>query len=786
VTKRHPPLPTKQQIAEFIKDSGGDVGKREIARAFALTGEGRIYLKTILRELNDEGAIRKGPKRQFADSNALPTVTVIEVFETDKHGDLLARPVSEQDWEIARANPDQELQIRVQKSTRIKPAAGIGDRLLARLEPIRPNIYSARPIRRLSHGTARILGVIEAAGEGFILTATDRKNSHDYRIRAEDLKGAKEGDLVTAEVLPSRGANRYGPKQARVAERLGNRTDPKAFSLIALHTHEIPYVFPSEAIDQANHAKPVTELGKRTDLRKVPLVTIDGEDARDFDDAVFAEPDTDPNNPNGWHLIVAIADVANYVRPGDALDKSALARGNSVYFPDQVVPMLPEALSNNLCSLRPNEDRPTLVAHMWIDADGEKIRHRFERALIRSAARLTYTQAQLAHEGRTDEDTAPIIDTVIKPLFRAYEALTKARLSRGTLDLDIPEKKIVVNDKGQVTGVSIRERFDSHKLIEEFMILANVSAAEALEEKLQPTMYRVHDEPSLEKLEVLRTVLGTVDIKLAKGQILRPKQFMQILEKAESLPQREMIHQMVLRTQSQAKYSPDNLGHFGLALRRYAHFTSPIRRYADLEVHRALISGYKLGNDGLLPDAVQKFTDVAEHISSVERRAAKAEREVVDRYACLYLQDRVGATFAGRIGGVTHFGLFVTLSETGVDGLIPISTLPNDFYRHDETHNRLIGSRTGQTYTMGDPVQVRLLEASPLTGSLSLAIDEGDDAPLPKLGAKHQHQHRRRPNLAKTVAKPKGNIKANPVKKAKKRPSKGKRKHQRQSSGAKP
>ena len=731
MTAKKKPLPTKEQVATFIKEAGGDVGKREIARAFQITGDDRVVLKEILRELAAEGVVRKGPKRGFADPHRLPTITVIEVHEADKQGELLARPVTQADWDIAKAAEAGVPLIRVARDPRIRPGIGIGDRLLARLEPDDETGYTAKAIRRISQGTSRILGIVEAAGDAFVLRATDRKASGEYSLRAEDLGPAKEGDLVTAELLPQRNS-RYGAKQVRVIERLGNRAEPKAFSLIALHANEIPYIFKPEAIAQAENAKPVTTLGKRTDLRRVPLVTIDGEDARDFDDAVFAEPDADPENPGGWHLIVAIADVAHYVRPGDALDRTARERGNSVYFPDRVVPMLPEALSNNLCSLRPDEDRPCLVAHMWVDADGHKRHHRFERALMRSAARLTYNQAQKAKDGILDDATGPLLDTVIAPLFGAYAALDRARIARGTLDLDIPEKKIQVDETGNVTGVSVRERFESHKLIEEFMILANVAAAEALEAAHQPVIYRVHDEPSLEKLEALRTTLQTVGIKLAKGQVMQPRHFMQILDKADKIPQREMVHQMVLRTQAQAQYDPANIGHFGLALRRYAHFTSPIRRYADLLVHRALITGFGLGEGGLPPDAVLTASDTAQHISMAERRAAKAEREVVDRYAALYLKDRVGARFPGRVGGVTRFGLFVTLAETGADGLVPISTLPNDFYHHDEARNRLVGSRNGRVFALGDLVTVRLLDADPVTGSLVLALsDSDDDADLP-------------------------------------------------------
>lgn len=749
MTRAKAPRPSKSQIAAFIREAKGDVGKREIARAFSLGAEDRTFLKDTLRELADEGLVRKGAKRRFADPAVLPEVTVIEVFDTDREGDLLARPVTQADWEVARAASDSPPLILVLPAPRIRPAPGVGDRLLARLSPVGRNRYTARPIRRIAQGTLRILGVIEAAGDAFVLRPTDRKGGREMAVLPADLNGAREGDLVTAEILPRRGGSRFGDRQARVVERLGNRAEPRAFSLIALHANEIPYVFPEDALAEAAGAKPVRGLGKRTDLRDLPLVTIDGEDARDFDDAVFAEPDSDPANPGGWNLTVAIADVAFYVRPGAALDRSAMMRGNSVYFPDRVVPMLPEALSNDLCSLKPGEDRPCLAARMRIDAGGRMLGHRFVRALMRSAARLTYTQVQAARDGRPDATTAPLMETVVGPLFGAYEALKRARVARGTLDLDIPEKRILIDETGAVLGVGVRERFDSHRLIEEFMILANVAAAEALESRHRPVMYRIHDEPSLEKLESLRTVLASVGIRLAKGQVMLPRHFMGILAQAEGKPCREMIHQLVLRTQAQAEYSPDNIGHFGLALRRYAHFTSPIRRYADLLIHRALISGFGLGDGGLPEGAEAGFAELGEHISMTERRAAKAEREVTDRYAALYLAERIGAVFDGRIGGVSRFGLFVTLAETGADGLIPVSTLPQDFWRHDEARHRLVGQHSGRAFSLGDAIRVRLIEAEPLTGSLLLALDEeAKDGgkpprrqPLPRGGRRRPLRH---------------------------------------------
>jgi ribonuclease R len=510
----------------------------------------------------------------------------------------------------------------------------------------------------------------------------------------------------------------------RVVERVGDSADPRSFSLIAIHAHGIPTAFPGEALELAERAQPVA-LEARTDLREIPLVTIDGADARDFDDAVWAEPDSD--HPAGWHVLVAIADVAWYVRPADALDFSARERGNSVYFPDRVVPMLPEALSNELCSLKPGVERACMAVHLWLDGDGHVRRHRFVRGLMRSAARLTYEEVQTAIDGRPNELTRPLLDRALRPLYGAYAAFERARRQRGTLELDLPERRILLDPTGHVARIEPRQRLDSHRLIEEFMIAANVAAAAELERLKQPCMYRVHDQPDPAKLAALRDFLDGIGIHglaLAKGQLVRPRHFSEILQRAAGTPYATLVSELVLRSQAQAVYSPENLGHFGLALRHYAHFTSPIRRYADLLVHRALIAGLELGGGGLPRVEAADFAEAAQHISMTERRAAAAERSAVDRYTAAFLAERVGASFAGRISGVTRAGLFVTLAETGADGLIPMRSLPTDYYDHDEKRHRLIGRRWGRAYTLGDALSVRLAEANAVTGSLLFAIVE--------------------------------------------------------------
>ena len=716
---KHVPIPSKTEILDFIRSSPGRVGKRELARAFGLRGSDKIDLKAILKELEVEGAVERGQKRRFSRPGALPDTGVVEIIGSDSDGELLARPLA---WDEEGRPP----RIFMAPFRPGEPAVGMGDRVLCKLRRLRDDTYEARPIRLVGEARARVLGVFEPNPDGSgRLRPTSRREKAEYLVPRGETNGAETGELVLCDILPGR---LYGLRQASVKERLGLLGAPRSVSLVAIYTNDIPFEFPEAVLKQAAAEGPAP-LGDRTDLRTIPLVTIDGEDARDFDDAVFAEPDPDPANPGGWHCLVAIADVSWYVRPGDALDKEGFKRGNSVYFPDRVVPMLPEELSNGWCSLKPAEDRPCMAVHFWLDKDGRKLRHRFVRAMMRSAARLTYTQVQAARDGAPDEATAPLMEGVIAPLYGAWAALFQDRKKRGVLELDIPERKVAITPDGKVAAIVERERFDSHKLIEDFMIAANVCAAETLEKVHQPCMYRVHDLPSPEKLEGLREFLSSLDLKLAKGQVLRPEHFNRILEAVAETPQSHLVSEVILRSQAQAVYQPENIGHFGLGLARYAHFTSPIRRYADLLVHRALVTGLKLGEGGLPADAVADFAEWGQHISVTERRAATAEREAVDRYVTAFLSDRVGATFAAKVSGVTRFGLFVTLDGTGADGLVPISSLPDDFYVHDETHHCLVGKRTRKTFQLGQKLDVVLREANTLTGSMVFNLDGGTERP---------------------------------------------------------
>jgi ribonuclease R len=647
------------------------------------------------------------PHRLSHGPARLAETMVVQVSGTDADGDAVARPV---DWDAASG---QAPTIFMQPEQAGRPALAPGERVLARLRMLGTGRYEGRTVRRLAEAPSRILGVFRHGRGESRLVPTDRRSKAEWIIPLGEDAGAEPGEIVLAEPLPQH--QRLGLKPARVIERLGSMGDARSVSLICIHTHDIPVEFPEPALAAAKRAR-ATPLGRRTDLRDVPLVTIDGADARDFDDAVFAEPD-DSLAPGGFHLIVAIADVAHYVRPGTPLDHAARQRGNSVYFPDRVVPMLPEALSNGWCSLRPEEDRGCLFVELRIDAGGRKLAHRFGRGLMRSAARLTYEQAQQAHDAGAPLGAAPL-----PHLYAAFRALLEARVARGTLDLDLPERQVELDGHGKVTSVAPRPRLDSHRLIEEFMILANVAAAEELEQRRQPCMYRVHAPPSPEKLESLRDFLHTLGITLPPGDRIHPRDLDRVLRRVADTPEARLVNEVVLRSQSQAAYHPDNLGHFGLALPRYAHFTSPIRRYADLLVHRALIAGLRLGPGALAEDEVPHFEATADHITATERRAQLAERDALDRYLAAYMADKTGAHFAARISGVTRFALFVTVTESGASGIVPMATLPDDFWQHDAKEQSLTGRRTRTVFRLAQEVEVRLAEASRVTGGLVFHI----------------------------------------------------------------
>ncbi|MBS0294708.1 MAG: ribonuclease R [Proteobacteria bacterium] len=730
-SKRPPGLPDKETLIRFLREAG-EAEKGDIARAFGLKGADRRALRQMLNELEAEGKLGKRGRKGFAERGALPPVGVVDVVERDTDGELWVRLAKgAEDAPAARLAPD--------RNEKAAGAPGLGDRLLVRFERVEDG-FEARMIKRLGQSAHRVLGVIRKSKREVRVEPVDRRSKESLLIPEFAARELKDGDLVLAQVGTAE--RRYGPKAGKVLEVVGREDQPRAASLIAIHTHGIPVGFSSAAEAEAEAAQAPTIQG-RTDLRDTPLITIDPADARDHDDAVYAHPDDDPKNKDGWVVWVAIADVSAYVRYNTALDREARDKGNSTYFPDRVEPMLPHRLSSGLCSLVEGENRACLAVRMVFDKSGRKTGHRFVRGLMRSAAKLSYEQAQRAVDGHPDDKTGPILEPILRPLWAAYACMKKGRDQRAPLAIETLERKVVIDANGEIASITPRESLEAHRLIEEMMIQANVCAAETLEQKRIPLLYRVHEQPSQEKLFALADFLTTVGINWSKGETVRTDRFNRLLEHTRGGPHAEVVNEVVLRTQMQAHYSPENVGHFGLNLSRYAHFTSPIRRYSDLVVHRGLIRGLGLGKDGLADEEIARMTETAEQVTMTERRSMAAERDATDRYMAAFLEKRLGAEFEGRITGVTRFGLFVRLAETGADGLVPVSTLGNEYFQHDDRTHALVGERTGRRWRLGRQVSVRLTEATPITGGLLFEMlsepeDADPTAPRPRLGVRNR------------------------------------------------
>ncbi len=705
-------LPTKDDILEWISSHPAETSKRDIARAFGIRGAARIDLKRILRELEAEGHLEKR-KKTYRDPDRLPPVAVLQVGEATVDGDLMAHPA---EWSGEGGAP---LVFMVPKAG--DPALGEGDRVLARLQAVEgePYQYEGRLIRRIGTNPRRILGVYRKKAEGGRILPIDKGDGKEWTVASDVTGGARDGELVEAEQAGPKG--RLGLPSARVVARLGDPTAPRAVSLIAIHQHGIPDEFPDEVIREADGMTPAGPEG-REDLTELPLITIDPHDARDHDDACYAHADDDPKNEGGHVIWVAIADVAHYVTPGSALDKEARKRGNSSYFPDRVVPMLPDRLSGDLCSLHEGVPRACIAVRMRVDAHGVKLDHRFMRGLMRSPASLNYQEVQAAMDGAPNARVAPLMEDVIRPLYAAHEVLKTARGVRQPLNLDLPERKVVLSEEGEVLSVNFADRLEAHKLIEEFMVLANVAAAETLVAKKSPLLFRVHEEPPPEKLDSLRDVAESAGLTLAKGQVIRTAHINSLLTGAAGTDFSEQINMAALRAMTQAYYAPSNFGHYGLALKNYAHFTSPIRRYADLIVHRALIAAHGWGEDGLRREEIERLESTAQHISETERRSMMAERDTNDRYLAAFLSERVGEEFSGRISGIAKFGAFVRLDETGADGLIPMRALGREYWRFDRDTATLTGEDSGRVIGLGARVTVKLAEAAPVTGGLALEL----------------------------------------------------------------
>ena len=744
---RSPALPTRQQILDFIKAAPGTAGKREIAREFGLRGHEKIALKALLRDMAEEGLI-DGSKTAFHRMGGVPRVTVLRVMAIED-GEAFAIPDT---WSPDDATPPPRLRM-VEKGASKRSGPGalkVGDRVLARTEEAGSG-WRAYPMKKLPAREEQLLGVVEIDGAGKPWLAPV-----DKRVRTaspiSDLGGAEAGRLVLAE--PSGRSPRAAVK---VTEVLGDPLAPRAFSLIAIHKHGIPHVFGEDVLDEAQRsARQPLSAERREDLRHLPIVAIDPSDARDHDDAIWAEPDTDHANPGGFRALVAIADVACYVRPGGALDREARKRANSVYFPDRVVPMLPEVLSADVCSLRAGEDRAAMACHLTIDARGRVTAWRFTRAIVRIAEVIAYGEAQR----RIDAGQAA---PHLAQLWACWRVLAAARATRDPLDLDLPERRVVLDGEGRIAEIALRERIDAHRVVEDFMIAANVSAAKALESKASPVVYRLHEPPSREKLVAFKDYLATFGRKFALGQVVTPGLFNRMLRDIADESEKALLMEAVLRSQTQAYYGPRNVGHFGLALGSYAHFTSPIRRYADLLVHRALVDAFGLEQpapgSGLPPGSGLSEGDredlgkVSEAISGAERRAMEAERDTIDRYVAAWLSARVGEVFDTRVTGVQKFGFFATIVGLGGDGLVPVSSLGPERFGYDDKAQVLEGEASGTRYAMGDRRRLRLAEANPLTGALKFepveaagnAVEPRGKRPPPRRQGQHIAGKRGRP-----------------------------------------
>ncbi len=709
-------LPTSKQILDFIASAETSVGKREIAKAFGLHGAEKIALKALLKDMADEGLIDSAPGRAFHQMGGVPKVTVLRITDVGDDGQCWAVPES---WQADTPAP----RLRVREKGR-RGALGIGDRILARTEEA-GNGWIAHPLKSLAKGEELMLGVLREEGGKLWLIGVDKRERREHQV--SDAGGANPGDLVLAEKT-----GRPPRITARVTQVLGDPFAPRSFSMIAIHKLGIPNEFAPEAIEEAGEVAKLPLGEDREDLRHLSIVAIDPEDARDHDDAVWATPDDDPDNAGGWRAIVAIADVSFYVRPGSAIDKEARRRGNSVYFPDRVVPMLPELLSADVCSLKAGEDRAALVCHLQISKGGALKSWHFTRAVVRIAANIAYEEAQVAIDAHAQK--APslgfrwddgLVETALLPLWSCWRALAAARAKRAPLDLDLPERRVVLDEKGRIMSVAPRERLDAHKLIEEYMIAANVAAAKALEKKKAPVMYRDHEPPAREKLVALKDYLKTFGVEFALGQVVKPSTFNHVIDRIGESDFRPQVMEQILRTQTQAYYAPGNHGHFGLALGSYAHFTSPIRRYADLIVHRSLVAAYKLGPGGLTEGEAASMDKIGESISMLERRAMEAERDTIDRYVAAYLGERVGEVVDVRITGVQNFGFFATVEGIGGDGLMPVRDIGREYFRYDEAAKALVGEHSGETYSSGMRLQLRLAEANPVSGALRFEMVDG-------------------------------------------------------------
>ncbi len=684
------PIPSRELILEQIKEKAVPLCLEELADLLGVDDEQDIEsLRRRLNAMERDGQLLRNRRERYCYVNHKDLIAGRVLGHPDGFGFLRPDDGSE-DLFIS----PKEMRVLMHEDRALASVRGVDRR--GRRE--------AAIIEVLEHNTWHLVGRLYSERGIYSVVPDSKHIVHEFIVAPEDLSGAREGQIVVVEIIEQ--PTRHRQPTGRIIEVLGDHMAPGLEIEVAIRSHDLPNVWPEEVEQEiAGLGREVPEEAKagRIDLRKLPLVTIDGEDARDFDDAVYCEA-----TPKGWKLYVAIADVSHYVRPSTALDREAQRRGTSVYFPERVIPMLPEVLSNGLCSINPEEDRLCMVCEMLLNSAGKVTRSKFYPAVMRSHARLTYNEVAkiLVDKDKAARKKRSALLPHLEELYKVYQLLHEAREERGAMDFDTQESKIVFGEDRKIENIVPVSRNDAHRLIEECMLAANTCAARFLAKSKVPHLLRIHDGPSLEKLTDLRSFLGEVGLSLAGGDKPEPKHYFQLLEKIAGRPDEHLIQTVLLRSLSQAVYSPEKKGHFGLALESYTHFTSPIRRYPDLLVHR----GIKYALEGRAPEAfgysASDMVLFGEHCSAAERRADEATRDVVSWLKCEYMQSKLGEEFDGVISAVTSFGFFVELTDIFVEGLVHISNLDKDYFHYDPIGHRLVGERSGVTYRLGDKVRV--------------------------------------------------------------------------------
>ena len=629
---------------------------------------------------------------------------------------------------IEKTSMFQDAEISLIERPRDIPVSS-GDKLLCELTRDGKDKFDARLVQKINEEKIKkTIGSFRSSNSGGVVELLEKSSYKSWSVIEDNLNGASDGDLVEIEQIKPK--TRFGLPEAKVLSILGNLSDNNISSLIAINEHNIADEFSNEVLLEANECNPIN-MGDRKDLRDIAFVTIDPEDAKDHDDACYVEADQDKKNAGGFIIWIAIADVSYYVKKGTALDREALKRGNSTYFPDRVVPMLPDKLSGDLCSIHEGEDRPCLALKMTITSEGKHLDRCFFRGIINSRASLNYHEVQDAYEGKINKKTGPLLETVIKPLYNCYEVLQNASKKRQPLNLELPERKVFLDENDNVRSIDFLERFTSNKIIEELMVLANTVAAEELFNKNRLFLHRIHVDPEKEKIESLRQIAKSCGLSLSKGQVLKTYQLNSLLNIAKETEYYELISISILRSMSQAYYGPEPTGHFGLALKRYTHFTSPIRRYSDLMIHRALVEII----DGKNPAVeMEELKAIGNSISKSERVSMLAERDTIDRYLASFLSSFIDTEIEGTISGVARFGIFVKVDKSGADGLVPVASIGNEYFKYDPRKQLLVGRSSGFEIGIGKRVLVRILESNPFTGSLTLELIKVDDKAIIKKG----------------------------------------------------